>query len=237
MASKTVPHTAWLATLFRSKWAARIGFVGVLTGIVLNLWSGTASVAVYAPSFALLLSYLVATKRLLWSAPPAKSASTPTAPPWCAASRRSAIASTSAQEAAMPDGSRADNLVKEWCRGQVRFQCPPSSTFVHYWDCPDIEVYNVTGHQHPLSEVTGDLVSDLRAEWGCPHGPARLLAHLHYGGTLAELLAELENPSTASKPVRQGFVAAACEADEEDWFPLHAANYPAPSGTVWVPSS
>lgn len=137
----------------------------------------------------------------------------------------------------MPAGSpsNADNLVKQWCLAQVRYQAPKDADYVHYWDCPDIEVYSVGSTEAPLSEVTADIVTTLTASWGCPHGPERMAATLRYQGTLGELIDELATPQVASTEVR---IDLAMGQVDETVYPLHAANFPAPGpgGKIWQPS-
>ncbi len=99
---------------------------------------------------------------------------------------------------------------------------------LHYRDCPDVEVYNLSSDEGPLSDVTPDTYTRFVAVWGCKHGVERMTAYFNYPGSLAELIEELADIHEPGD-----FVVALMEVES----PFFALHYPAPGegGVPWVP--
>jgi hypothetical protein len=126
-----------------------------------------------------------------------------------------------------------DERVKAWVKTQVRFHVPMDAAHLHYRDCPQIEVYECEGHEGPLSEATGDIVSDFRVVWGCSHGPERMQCYVHSLWSIADLIEELSDLDNIPRDaLHNAFAVDTLMADG-----FYAAAYPAPGGVKYVPDA
>lgn len=120
------------------------------------------------------------------------------------------------------DALSADERIRLWLAPRCRIRVPKEAPYLHYRDCPDVEVYNYSQYEAPLSTLTADIWTYFHASWGCPHGPARFSASVNYHDTLSSMIDAL----AAVEDFTLG-------PDE----PFFARNYPAPNGTVWSAQS
>lgn len=130
--------------------------------------------------------------------------------------------------------ANADELVRTWAKTKVRFHLPDTPDYLHYKDCPDIQVFACKGAERAVSSVTPDRWTYFKVLWGCPHGPGRLTAQLHYQGTMIDLIHELDELHEATADLQVELAVEELTADPDFSEPIFAANYPAPGGgTTW----